>query len=59
MLYDYANHPLNCIGTIAHIYRPELTEAATELGICIGTILQDTDGRAARRTTVVNEEMSK
>lgn len=38
MLYDYANHPLNCIGTIAHIYQPELTEAATELGIRIGTI---------------------
>lgn len=38
--YDYQNYPVNCIGTIASIYQPELTEAADELGFRIGTVHQ-------------------
>lgn len=36
--YDYRTYPLNCIGTIALVYRQELTEAAETLGVRIGTI---------------------
>uniref|UniRef100_A0AB33JHT4 ATPase n=2 Tax=unclassified Prevotella TaxID=2638335 RepID=A0AB33JHT4_9BACT len=36
--YDYRHHPLSCIGTIAHVYRQELTEAAAALGVQMGII---------------------
>lgn len=38
MQYDYHEYPMNCIGTIALVYQPELIEAAQTLGIKIGTI---------------------
>lgn len=40
MQYDYENHPMNCVGSIAYYYQPELTEAANELGVKIGSIVQ-------------------
>lgn len=36
--YDYKRYPMNCIGTIAAIYKDEILQAAQELGIKVGTI---------------------
>lgn len=36
--YDYKNYPMNCIGTIAAIYKDEIGLAAQEVGVRIGTI---------------------
>lgn len=38
MQYDYQTYPMNCVGTIAHIYGKELAEAASTLGVKLGTI---------------------
>lgn len=38
MQYDYRSYPMNCIGTIANIYKEELQEAANALGVKLGVI---------------------
>ena len=38
MQYDYNKHTMNCIGSIADIYRNEVAEAAQILGVTLGQI---------------------
>ena len=40
MQYDYRHHAVHCTGSIAFHYKQILTEAACELGITIGTVVQ-------------------
>ncbi len=41
MQYDYKHLPMNCIGSIAVIYKEELTEAAQKLGVKVGSICKN------------------
>lgn len=38
MQYDYRTYPMHCVGSIAHIYREQLAEAAATLGVTQGII---------------------
>lgn len=38
--YDYKNHPVNLVGSIAYVFQKELKEVAAECGVTIGTILK-------------------
>ena len=38
--YNRPDLPVNCVGSIAHYYREIIVEAATSLGLTIGTIMQ-------------------
>lgn len=38
MQYDYRQYAMNCVGTIASIYREEIEEAAQALGVKVGII---------------------
>ena len=38
MQYDYNKHTMNCIGSIADVYRNEVAEAAQILGVTLGQI---------------------
>ena len=38
--YNRPDLPVNCVGSIAHFYREIIVEAATSLGLTIGTIMQ-------------------
>ncbi len=40
MQYDYSHNKVHFIGSVAHYYRDVLEEAANEMGIQMGTILQ-------------------
>lgn len=40
MLYNYPNHPINMIGSVAYHYREVLKQAADELGLTLGIITQ-------------------
>ena len=38
---DYQNLSCNFVGSVAHVFEPVLREAASELGITIGTIIKN------------------
>ena len=40
MQYDYNTHAMNCIGSIADVYRNEVAEAAQILGVTLGRIMK-------------------
>lgn len=40
LMYGHPQLPVHFVGSIAHIYEPELRQAATPLGLTIGTILR-------------------